>query len=331
MSGIKIADGLIVKKDFKNIRTPIGFDYRRFSTMNGKVHGVEGSDFKAAAKRVVNLHAMMLEGKDALLMDKKVPMIGWATTSPFISDIQISDIQNSGRELASLIDIFSPLGIGGSFLGGISAMSALLGDLSLFNLLPRDKRGGAPQILPLGQNMDPGYLARTLEIMEGKRVGTNVISKSGGTVEPAIAFAIIKSLLEASYSPEEARKRIIATTDKQKGALKELSNKMGYQTFVVPDDVGGRYSVTSMVGLFPLAVAGIDIKEFIAGAKHAEEQTRNNPVEKNIAMLRAVLRFIAHKCWDKKIEVASTGIYDLRGVTSWMQQLGPESEGKNGE
>jgi glucose-6-phosphate isomerase len=179
--------------------------------------------------------------------------------------------------------------------------------------------------------MDPAYIANVLSLMKGRSVGSCVISKSGGTVEPAIAFAIIKSLIEGTYPGGSAKNRIVAITDAKKGSLRKLAEKKGYRTFIVPDNVGGRYSVTSPVGLFSLAVAGVNIKEFIAGARFAEEQTRNLPFEKNIAMLRAVMRYIAHKKMGKDIEVASTGIYDLKSATSWMQQLGPESEGKSGE
>jgi glucose-6-phosphate isomerase len=198
-------------------------------------------------------------------------------------------------------------------------------------MFSRDERGQTPRIFFLGQNMDPAYIANVLSLMEGKSVGVNMISKSGGTVEPAIAFAIIKSLMEVSYSDISVQKRIVAITDSMKGSLRELAKQEGYTTFVVPDNVGGRYSVTSPVGLFPLAVAGVNIKEFIAGARFAEEQARTQPFEKNITMLRAVMRYIAHKKMGKDIEVAATGIYDLRSATSWMKQLGPESEGKNGE
>jgi glucose-6-phosphate isomerase len=179
--------------------------------------------------------------------------------------------------------------------------------------------------------MDPAYTARVLQIMKGRQVGGVVISKSGGTVEPAIAFAIFKNSMEGSFSKEEVTRRIIAVTDKAKGALKDLATKQSYQTYVVPDNVGGRYSVTSPVGLFALAVAGVDIKQFIAGARAAEEATRSNPFDKNIAMLRAAMRFVAHRYQGKDTELASTGIYDLRSVSMWMQQLGPESEGKNGK
>lgn len=179
--------------------------------------------------------------------------------------------------------------------------------------------------------MDPAYTARVLEIMKGKQVGGNVISKSGTTVEPAIAFAILENAMKGSYSPEEVVRRIVAITDKSKGALKKLADEQGYQTFVVPDNVGGRYSVTCPVGLFALAVMGVNIKEFIAGVKFAEEQARSQAFDKNIAMLRAVMRFVAHKHMGKSVEWASTGIYDLRSTTAWMNQLGPESKGKNGE
>jgi len=307
----------------------IKFDYRRFGEAGS--HVSEHPSFKQEAKRVADLHALLLEGKSALLKDGQVVMTGWKMKSPFTSNSEIDAIASAANQLASEIDDFWSIGIGGSYLGIRATIEAVKGSLETFNILSREERGNTPRIFFLGQNMDPSYTANVLALMKGKRVGGAVISKSGGTVEPAIAFAIIKNLMEKNFSVEEAAKRIVAITDAKKGSLRKLSEQKGYRTFSVPDNVGGRYSVTCPVGLFSLAVAGVSIKEFIAGARFAEEQTRTQPFEKNIAMLRAVMRYIAHKKMGKDIEVASTGIYNLKSATSWMQQLGPESEGKNNE
>lgn len=305
----------------------IKLDYRRFGHFKGP-HVAETKEFQTAAPRVVLLHDLLLEGKDPLLKDGPVVMTGWKTESPFVSDSELDTIQSVAQKLAAEVDDFVSIGIGGSYLGIHSVIDAVRGSIELTNLLSGEKRGGAPRIL--GHNMDPAYTTRVLEIIKGKQVGAVVISKSGGTVEPAIAFAIVENFIRESFGAEAA-KRIVAVTDKTKGALRELAGKRGYRTFVVPDNVGGRFSVTCPVGLFALAVAGVNIKEFIAGTKAGEELVRNQPFEKNIAMLRAVMRFIAHKCMGKDIELASTGVYDLRSTSMWMQQLGPESEGKNGE
>jgi len=308
----------------------IKLDYQRFGQFGGP-HVTEMKEFQTAAEKAVSLHHLLLEGKSPLLKDGEVVMTGWKMESPFIADDQLDAIQSAAAKLALMIDDFWSCGIGGSYLGIRAGIEAVKGSLELFNLLSKEQRKGIPRIFFIGNNMDPSYTARVLELMRGRRIGGNVISKSGTTVEPAIAFAIIENAMKDSYSHAEVAVRIVATTDKSKGALKKLADKEGYLTFVVPDNVGGRFSVTSPVGLFGLAVAGVDIKEFIKGAKHGEEQTRNLPFDRNISMLRAVMRYIAHKHMGKKIEVASTGVYDFRSTLAWMEQLGPESEGKNGE
>ena len=287
----------------------IKLDYQQF---------IDQKELEKYSKNVEACHGMLLSSQNSIIKDKEVVMTGWKTESPYVSDDVLDEIQATAKDFASKIDDFVSAGIGGSFLGIQATIEAVKGSLSLLNLLPSFK----PRFFFLGNHMDPEYTAKVLEIIKDRKIGVNVISKSGGTVEPAIAFAIVKDL---------AKGKIVATTDKSKGALKELANKEGYKTYVVPNNVGGRYSVTCPVGLFGLAVAGIDLKEFIAGARFAEEQTRKNPFNKNIAMLRAVMRYIAYSKWNKKIEVVSTGDYNLRSVTAWMQQLGPETEGKDGK
>lgn len=287
----------------------IKLDYQQF---------IDQKELEKHSNDVQEFHKLLLDSKDSIIKDKEVVMTGWKTESPFVSDSLLDEIQSTAKDFANKIDDFVSVGIGGSFLGIQATIEAVKGNLSLLNLLPSLK----PRIFFLGNHMDPEYTAKVLEILKGRKVGVNVISKSGGTVEPAIAFAIVEEL---------AKGKVVATTDKSKGALKVLADKKGYKTYVVPDNVGGRYSVTCPVGLFGLAVAGIDLKEFIAGARFAEEETRKNPFKKNIAMLRAVMRYIAYSEWNKKIEVVSTGDYNLRSVTAWMQQLGPETEGKEGK
>ena len=331
MSGLAIPEGLIVRKaPARPKHLPIRLDYRRFGQPGGP-HVSDFKEFENASRFVVTLHEILMDGKDRLLKDGDVVMTGWKTESPYIAEPELDAVQTAAQKLAAEIDVFWSDGIGGSFLGILAGVDGVLGSLELFNLLPRKARGGAPQLFFVGHNMDPRYTARVLEIMKGRQAGGNVISKSGGTVEPAIAFAIMENAMKGSYSRKDVVKRIVAITDRSRGALKKLANEMGYLTFTVPDNVGGRFSVTCPVGLFALAVMGVNIKEFIAGAKFAEEQVRSQPFDKNISMLRAVMRFVAHKHMGKSIEWASTGIYDLRSTTMWMNQLGPESEGKNGE
>ncbi len=304
---------------------PIKLDYRHFAC-EGK-HISRHPQFEETAKKITNLQQLLLTGDDPMIKDKEVVMTGWKTESPYVADTALEEIQATAKNFASQIDDFVSIGIGGSYLGVQATIEAVKGSLSIINLLPRTK----PRVFFLGNHMDPNYTVRVMEILQrSSSVGVNVISKSGGTVEPAIAFAIIERMMERKF-PKNSAEKIIVTTDKDKGALKKLANEKGYKTYVVPDNVGGRYSVTCPVGLFGLAVAGIDLKEFIAGTRFAEEQTRNNPFEKNAALLRAVMRFIAYDSWQKKIEVAATGNFNLKMVTSWMQQLGPETEGKDGK
>ncbi|OGC10344.1 hypothetical protein A3J90_03805 [candidate division WOR-1 bacterium RIFOXYC2_FULL_37_10] len=300
----------------------IKLDYSKFGNINP-------ASFNEESKKVERLHDIILEGKNPLLKDKEIVMTGWKTESPFISSDKLLDIKKSAEELRNKIDDFVSIGIGGSYLGTKATIEAVVGNLELFNLFSKEERNGIPRIFFLGNHMDPSYISKILKLLDNRKIGLNVISKSGGTVEPAIAFAIMKNLMEKKVkNPSDL---IVAITDAAKGALKKLAGEKGYQTFDVPDNVGGRFSVTSPVGLFGLAMAGIDIEKFISGVKFGEEQTRTLPFEKNIAMQRAVIRFIAHKKLNKKIELISTGIYDLKGVAGWMQQLGPESEGKKGE
>ncbi|MBN2057301.1 MAG: glucose-6-phosphate isomerase [Candidatus Saganbacteria bacterium] len=329
MAGLAIPAGLIQRSGMKPQRQ-VRLDYRRFGRFNGQ-HVTEMPQFKIASQRIVELHELLMAGKDDMLKDKDVVMTGWKMDSPFIADTELEKIQKAAQKLAAEIEDFVSIGIGGSYLGIQATIDAVKGSLDLTNLLDRIGRGGTPRIFFLGHNMDPAYTARVLEIMKGRRAGGVVISKSGGTVEPAIAFAIFKNGMDASFSEKEVQERIIAVTDKAKGALKELAIAQGYSTYVVPDNVGGRYSVTCPVGLFALAISGVNIKEFIAGARAAENMVRSQPFDKNIAMLRAAMRFMAHRYMGKVTELASTGVYDLRSVSMWMQQLGPESEGKQGE
>jgi glucose-6-phosphate isomerase len=197
-----------------------------------------------------------------------------------------------------------------------------------FNQLSREKRGGAPEIYFLGQNMDPDYFRDTLDMLEGKRIGINVISKSGTTTETAVAFRIMMKLLEENLG-DRASGFIIATTDRSKGALRELSGKKGYRTFAIPDNIGGRFSVLTDVGLLGLAVANIDIGEFVAGFRRMRELTMNDDVTGNPALLHAAIR---HTAWlkGKKIEVLAVNSKALYPVARWMEQLFPESEGHEG-
>jgi len=258
--------------------------------------------------------------------DGDIPMLGWMNIPDEMSEENLNEIVRAAKELSNKIDVFVSLGIGGSYLGIEATFKALTH--TYFNQLPRDKRGGAPEIYFLGQNTDPDFIHDTLDMLDGQRIGVNVISKSGTTAETAIAFRIIRNLLENKIG-DKAAEFIFATTDKNKGALRDLADSKGYKTFIVPDNVGGRYSIFTDVGLVGLAVAGIDIHEFAAGFRHMKKITSSDNFWKNPAMVHAAVRHLAYKK-GKKIEVVATNSSAIYQLTRWMEQIFPESEGHNG-
>ncbi|NLB78081.1 MAG: glucose-6-phosphate isomerase, partial [Clostridiaceae bacterium] len=221
-------------------------------------------------------------------------------------------------------DVLIVIGIGGSYLGARAAIEAL--SHSFYNMLPKDKRNG-PEVYFAGNNISPSYLAELMELIEGKEVSVNVISKSGTTTEPAIAFRIFKDYLEKKYSKKGARSRIYATTDKARGALKTLADKEGYETFVIPNDVGGRYSVLTAVGLLPIAAAGIDIAEMMKGACDAFEECKKPFIENDCYKYAAVRNSLYRK--GKTTEILVNYEPSLHFVTEWWKQLFGESEGKD--
>lgn len=269
----------------------------------------------------------MLERGEGDICDHNVPMTGWLNLPEEVSEEHLREITSATDRISSEIDAFVSLGIGGSYLGIEATFRALTH--TYFNQLSPEKRGGAPEIYFLGQNMDPDFFRDTLDMLEGKRVGLNVISKSGTTTETAIAFRIFQDLLEKTLG-EKAGEFILVTTDREKGALKKMAGEKGYRTFVVPDNVGGRYSVLTDVGLVGLAMARIDIREFTAGFRRMRRLTRGEEFWKNPSLVHAALR---HTAWmkGKKIEVVATNSCPLYPVARWMEQLFPESEGHNGQ
>ncbi len=287
---------------------------------------IHRKDVEEIAPRAVEANRM-LEENEGDICDHDIPMTGWLNLPEKITGDHLAKIAALARELAGKIDAFVSLGIGGSYLGIEATFRALTH--SFFNQLDRGKRGGAPEIYFLGQNMDPDFYRDTLDMLEGKRVAVNVISKSGTTTETAIAFRILQQLLESALG-EQARKFIIVTTDREKGALKRLSREKGYTTFVIPDDVGGRFSVLTDVGLVGLAMANIDIGEFTAGFRRMRRLTRANDFWRNPSLVHAALR---HAAWlkGKKVEVVATNATSLYPVARWMEQLFPESEGHRGQ
>jgi len=282
-------------------------------------------DVEALIPDVVKAHRM-LRNQEGDIYDHAIPMTGWQDLPERIDASHLKRITSVTEGLAKEVDAYVSLGIGGSYLGVEATVSALTH--TYFNQLTREERGGAPEIYFLGQNMDPDFFRDTLDMLQGKRIAVNVISKSGTTTETAVAFRIIRRLMEQNWG-NKADRMILVTTDRGRGALKEMAGQRGYRTFVIPDDVGGRFSVLTDVGLVGLAMANIDIEEFVAGFRNMREITLTDDFWRNPALVHATLR---HAAWraGKKIEVVATNAVPLYSVARWMEQLFPESEGHEG-
>jgi len=267
----------------------------------------------------INQHYKALFNKTA----KGNDFLGWIDLPENISEDLIRRIEKIADRLRKKSEVFVVIGIGGSYLGSRAVIEALIHH---FSHLQQDRK--EPVILYAGQNISEDYMNDLLEILDKKEYSMTVISKSGTTTEPAIAFRILKNHLENKYGVEEARKRIVAITDKEKGALKQLSIEEGYETFIVPDDVGGRYSVLTPVGLLPVAMAGYDIKELLKGAKRMKSYIEsdysilNNPVSAYAAVRNELYRS------GKTTEIMVNYEPRLFYFTEWWKQLYGESEGK---
>ena len=246
--------------------------------------------------------------------------LGWIDRPVDYDKDEFERIKKASQRIRENSDVLVSIGIGGSYLG-IKAVEVACD--SYFN----SKRD--TEIIYAGNQLSGEYLVELLDYLKDKDYSLNVISKSGTTTEPAIAFRIIKEALEEKYGKEEAKTRIFATTDKKKGALKELANAEGYESFVVPDDIGGRFSVISAVGLLPLAVAGIDIDEFMAGFADGREKYTNKSIENDAIKYAAVRNMLNAN--GKDIEILLSYEPKLSFVAEWWKQLYGESEGKDGK
>ncbi|MCK9444113.1 MAG: glucose-6-phosphate isomerase [Tissierellaceae bacterium] len=250
--------------------------------------------------------------------------LGWVDLPRTYDRKEYQRIKEAAKAIRENTDVFIVIGIGGSYLGTRAAMGML--NHSFYNELPREKRNG-PKIYFLGHHISSRYLKDLLETIEGD-ISVNVISKSGTTLEPAVAFRAIKEFMEDKYGAEGASKRIYGTTDRVRGALKELANEKGYETFVIPDDVGGRYSVLTPVGLLPMAVSGIDIDKVMEGAGNAMEDLSSDSLNHNMAYQYAVLRHILYN-QGKITEIMVNYEPNLFYFSEWYKQLFGESEGKD--
>ncbi|WP_273123990.1 glucose-6-phosphate isomerase [Bacillus weihaiensis] len=251
--------------------------------------------------------------------------LGWVDLPKNYDKEEFSRIQKSAEKIKSDSEVLLVIGIGGSYLGARAAIEML--NHSFYNALSKDQRQ-TPQVIFVGNNISSTYMKDLHDLLEGKDFSINVISKSGTTTEPALAFRIFRKLLEEKYGKEEAKQRIYATTDKARGALKTLATEEGYESFIIPDDVGGRYSVLTAVGLLPIAVTGVDIEAMMKGAQAASEDFRNSELEENIAYQYAAVRNVLYNK-GKTIEMLINYEPGLQYFAEWWKQLFGESEGKD--
>ncbi len=251
--------------------------------------------------------------------------LGWIDLPVDYDKEEFARIKKAAQKIKEDSEALIVIGIGGSYLGARAAIEFLRH--SFYNMAPKEVRK-TPEIYFAGNSISGAYMKHLIEVIGDRDFSVNIISKSGTTTEPAIAFRIFKELLEKKYGKEEAANRIYATTDKARGALKKLADEEGYEEFVVPDDVGGRFSVLTAVGLLPIAVSGADIDKLMEGAASSREMAMNNAFEENDALLYAAVRNILHRK-GKGVEVLANYEPSLHYVSEWWKQLYGESEGKD--
>ncbi len=270
-----------------------------------------------AVKAQAELAAKTLEERTGAGND----FLGWLDLPVDYDKDEFARIKAAAKKIQSNSDILIVIGIGGSYLGARAAIELMKSPL--YNNLKKD----TPDIYYVGNNISPTYLNEIISICDGKDISVNVISKSGTTTEPALAFRVFRDLVEKKYGKEGAKERIFATTDKARGTLKELSDKEGYETFVIADDVGGRYSVLTAVGLLPIAVAGCDIDAVMAGAAQAREELKAG-FDSNDCYKYAAIRNILYRK-GKSVEILEAYDPSFAMMAEWFKQLFGESEGKD--
>ncbi|SHI07156.1 glucose-6-phosphate isomerase [Sporanaerobacter acetigenes] len=250
---------------------------------------------------------------------------GWVNYPKEFDIDEYERVKLASEKIRKNSEVFIVIGIGGSYLGARACIEAL--NHNFYNMLTSEKRNG-PEIYFVGNNVSSSYILELLELIDGKDISINTISKSGTTTEPAIAFRIFKEYIEEKYGKEEAKNRIYITTDSKKGALKELASKEGYETFTVPDDIGGRYSILTSVGLLPIAVSGLNIDEIMNGAKDGMEEYGVLDLDKNYSYQYAAIRNVLYRK-GKEIEMLTSYEPSLFYLQEWWKQLFGESEGKD--
>ena len=292
----------------------VSFDYSKASVF-------------VADHEVENMKKLVLDAKE-LLVSKKGPgndFLGWIDQPIAYDKEEFARIKAAAAKIQSDSDVLLVVGIGGSYLGARAAIEFLRH--GFYNMISKDQRK-TPEIYFVGNSISSTYLKNLIDVIGDRDFSINMISKSGTTTEPAIAFRVLKAMAEKKYGKEEAAKRIYATTDKVKGSLKGLATEEGYETFVVPDDIGGRFSVLTAVGLLPIAVSGADIDKLMEGAASGREMALNNAFEDNDALKYAALRNILYRK-GKSIEILCNYEPAVHYVSEWWKQLYGESEGKD--
>ena len=292
----------------------VSFDYSKASVF-------------VADHEVENMKKLVLDAKE-LLVSKKGPgndFLGWIDQPIAYDKEEFARIKAAAAKIQSDSDVLLVVGIGGSYLGARAAIEFLRH--GFYNMISKEQRK-TPEIYFVGNSISSTYLKNLIDVIGDRDFSINMISKSGTTTEPAIAFRVLKAMAEKKYGKEEAAKRIYATTDKVKGSLKGLATEEGYETFVVPDDIGGRFSVLTAVGLLPIAVSGADIDKLMEGAASGREMALNNTFEDNDALKYAALRNILYRK-GKSIEILCNYEPAVHYVSEWWKQLYGESEGKD--
>ena len=288
----------------------------RYNT-EGLTSFLKEADYAAVSADIAAASRMLREGNG-----RGNDFIGWRDLPETYDKEEYARIKAAAKRIRETSDILIVIGIGGSYLGARAVTELLLGELH--NEISK------PRIYFAGCSLSPDDLDDLIRICDTGEVSVNVISKSGTTTEPAVAFRLFKAYLEKRYGAEEAARRIYATTDRSRGTLKQLSDELGYETFVVPDDVGGRYSVLTAVGLLPLEVAGIDTEALIAGAQHMREVCHEDDSLENPVNLYAAVRTALYRA-GKSVELLSCFEPRFRMMGEWYKQLYGESEGKEGK
>ena len=282
--------------------------------------GISKKNIMEYKEQVENIHKELHSRAN----DEK-DFVGWIELPTNYDKEEFERIKKAAKKIKKESDILLVIGIGGSYLGARAVIEALT---SSFNNMPAEGQEKFPEILYAGNNLSPNYLNELIEYIGDKDFSVNVISKSGTTTEPAIAFRIFREILENKYGIDEARSRIYVTTDKKRGALKTLADNEGYEKFVIPDNVGGRYSVLTAVGLLPIATAGIDIDKLMQGARKAQERYDDSSLKYNQCYQYAVTRNILYKLY-KNTEILVNYEPKMHYFTEWWKQLFGESEGKD--